>query len=418
MVKLRTRIFVIAAALLFLLFFSNDFGLIDIQKTAIVAAIGIDAGSEEGKLNVTAQIAVPDASGAGKAGNVTAENTRTVSEAMAQINRKTGWYPTLVHCRLVMLGEATAERDVFEFLNYFLRSEFVEDSCLIAVCKGTAQELFSSQSPIGELTAIAVSKVLSSEAEKTGLVCVTNLREFAKGYFSPAASGYLPLVALRKEAESGGQGGTAQGTAAQAREQGAPAVLAADILPAAASDPAAQSGGDNAADVFDASQTMLFYRGKRAAVLDAGETLAFNLTETSTDFAYGEVTIEQDGAPVTYSLKIRIRKKKVSLDFQDGKPVLTFRVRANAQIADNSRADGIVDIAKTAFVPEPVLRAAEEALRVRLDAVLKTTRESGCDLFGVRQKLHRRHPRYEREYAETVLRDCAIAYDIAFDTLQ
>ena len=56
--RLWTRVFVIAAGILLLLFLSNDFGLIDIQKTAIVAAIGIDAAEEGGNVNVTAQIAV------------------------------------------------------------------------------------------------------------------------------------------------------------------------------------------------------------------------------------------------------------------------------------------------------------------------------------------------------------------------
>lgn len=82
---------------LVLLFFSNDFGLIDIQKTAIVAAIGIDRSEEtEGRWSVTAQIAVPDAN-ANKASNVSIPSAETVGAGIAEVNRKTGWYPTLVH---------------------------------------------------------------------------------------------------------------------------------------------------------------------------------------------------------------------------------------------------------------------------------------------------------------------------------
>ena len=40
------RIFICGACALLLLFFSNDFGLIDIQETAIVIAIAIDKGEE------------------------------------------------------------------------------------------------------------------------------------------------------------------------------------------------------------------------------------------------------------------------------------------------------------------------------------------------------------------------------------
>ena len=180
--KFWTRIFIISSALLLILFFTNDFGLIDIQKTAIVTAIGIDRSSE-GAFDVTAQIALPNASGSDMASNVTVQGAQTVGDAIAELNQKTGWYPTLVHCRLILLGNAVAETDVFCALDYFLRSESVEDSCLVAVCNSTAAQTLQAKSPVEDLTANAISKVLSSEAQKTGQVCVTNLRDFAKGYF-------------------------------------------------------------------------------------------------------------------------------------------------------------------------------------------------------------------------------------------
>ena len=46
-----------------ILFFSNDFGLIDIEKTAIVTAVAIDV-ADDGEYLVTCQIAVPEATGA------------------------------------------------------------------------------------------------------------------------------------------------------------------------------------------------------------------------------------------------------------------------------------------------------------------------------------------------------------------
>ena len=148
--KFWSWVFLIAAGALVLLFFSNDFGLIDIQKTAIVAAIGIDSSEEtEGRWSITAQIAVPDAN-ANKASNVSIPSAETVGAGIAEVNRKTGWYPTLVHCRLILLGEDVAEGDVFRVLGYFLRSEFVEDSCLVAVCEGRAQEMLGASSPVGE----------------------------------------------------------------------------------------------------------------------------------------------------------------------------------------------------------------------------------------------------------------------------
>ena len=191
--KLSSKLLLLAAGALLLLFLTNNFGLIDIQKTAIVTAIGIDAG-EGGTFDVTAQIAIPDAGGANTASNVTVPGAETVGEAIAELNRKTGWFPTLVHCSLILLGERAAEEDVFRALDYFLRSEYVEDSCLVALCADTAAAALGAGSPIGELASSAIAKVLSAEAQKTGLVSVTNLRDFAKGYFAEGQSGFLPTL--------------------------------------------------------------------------------------------------------------------------------------------------------------------------------------------------------------------------------
>ena len=216
--KLWTRIFLAAAAVLLLLFFSNDFGLIDIQETAIVVALGIDTAEEGEGYDVTAQIAVPASTGSGSAGNVTVKNARTVGEAIAELNHETGWYPTLVHCKLILLGEETANENVFNVLDYFLRNDAVEDSCLVAACSGTAREVFQAQSPVNDISASAISKVLSSEAQKTGLVSVTILKNFAIGYYSEGKSGILPYVSVKSEAESQGGGSSSPTSAAAAAE--------------------------------------------------------------------------------------------------------------------------------------------------------------------------------------------------------
>ena len=469
--KFWTRLFIIAAAVLLLLFFSNDFGLIDIQKTAVVAAIGIDAAEQEGFCDVTAQIAVPDQSGSGKASNVTVKGASTVNDAITELNRKTGWYPTLVHCKLLLLGEKTTDSDVLGVLDFFLRSNFIDDSCLVAVCEGRAEDTLRAASPVGELTAVSISKVLSSTAQKTGAVSVMILRDFAKGYYSDAASGYLPFLSVKHEAQSenSSSGGQGQQTFAPAGEMPRSACAAAGISEAAAlangadvsanaapafaikgpgsiwqklfprrdplpvAVPCASGGGqggsadgqggqksgtDANADVFDASKTMLFYRGKRAAVLETEETLAFNLADTSTDLAYGNVEVTENGMPVVYCLKIKISGKKIKTDVRGGTPVLTFRIRAHAQVSDVNSSQNIVDVAQTARVPEHVLLAAEEKFAAMLGAVLDKCAQSNSDIFGVAQDLHRFHPKDYKQLKDGLLGKVRPVYDIRFETLR
>lgn len=423
--KLWARVFLAAAAVLLLLFFSNDFGLIDIRETAIVVALGIDEAEEGEGYDVTAQIAVPANAGPGSAANVTTKGVRTVSEGIAELNQVTGWYPTLVHCRLILLGEALTERNVFDVLGYFLRNEAVEDSCQVAVCAGTARETFGAGSPVNDISASAIIKVLSSEAQKTGLVSVTILKDFAVGYYSVSESGALPYITVKEEAESQG-GSAAQAAALPSLVRNKRWRPVREPLPLAA--PASAEGGESQGGksgeskgggaVFQASETMLFYRGKKAAILTPEETLAYNLAATDTDFAYGNVTAAQDGKEAVCSLQMKIGKKRRSLSFENGMPVFTFTIRAKARVADTDKAAPILNIAKTQIAEESVLRAAEQKFKEELASAAEKAARSGCDLFGIKQRLYRfRHKDYEA-FRENILSAAELRYDIRFSGLK
>lgn len=441
MSKFWQRAFVFAAAFLLLLFASNDFGLIDIQKTAIVLALGVDASAQEGLLDVTAQIGSADANGAAQASNITIEGVSTVGEAIARLNRRTGWYPTFVHCRLLLLGGKTAERDVFGILDYFLRSEYIEDSCLLALCAGRAQAALEAGAPGGELTANAIVKVFSGEAQKTGLVSAVSLREFAKGYYGAGASGRLPYLTLLQEAESGPPQGSGQGAASASASEGESFVSASGEKGSASASggalpcgalaegkkdaltPCAAGGGqgDSGAggqEVFDVSQTALFAGGKKVGMLRASETLAVNLAEISTDFAYAAVRVQEEGAEVVYQLKVRIEGKKKKLRVEGGVPVLFVRVRALAQVIDAARPAGLVEVAESAIVPAHVLRAAEEQYRAAFLSAAERAHAAGCDLFSLHEKLRRRFPRQRQALAAQLLEKARIVCDVRFDTLR
>ena len=63
-VKNTIRYYIVIIAFLVFLFFSNDFGLLDVQKTAIITAAGIDR--EGDTFIVTSQLAIPQSSSQGK----------------------------------------------------------------------------------------------------------------------------------------------------------------------------------------------------------------------------------------------------------------------------------------------------------------------------------------------------------------
>lgn len=353
------KLWIILAAIVAITFFSNDFGLVDIQKTAIILAAGIDRTADG--FSLTAQIAVPKGSDRTTGGTSSVEiegQGATVSDCISAIYAKTGWVPKLVFCDLVLLGEEAARENAFDALDFFLRNEYAPDSCLLAVCEGTAAETLKATSAIDDASSLALEKLFSDAAKKSGRVMTTTLREFAIGYYGRSASGYMPYV--RMSSQSGAQGGS--GGQSAAGGQGA-------------------AGGQSGQEmIFSAEQTAVFSQGRMTDVLTEAETFAFSLLKGN---VYGG-TLPSDGI----TLAVLRNDGSVSLAEE---PTLqaTLSVDLKVRLAGRDAPSSPENVAKDS-VTEEELAAAESALRGAIGSLWERCAQSGCDLFNLRRTLYRR----------------------------
>ena len=353
------KLWIILAAIVAITFFSNDFGLVDIQKTAIILAAGIDRTADG--FSLTAQIAVPKGSDRTTGGTSSVEiegQGATVSDCISAIYAKTGWVPKLVFCDLVLLGEEAARANAFDALDFFLRNEYAPDSCLLAVCEGTAAETLKATSAIDDASSLALEKLFSDAAKKSGRVMTTTLREFAIGYYGRSASGYMPYV--RMSSQSGAQGGSGGQNAAGG--QGA-------------------AGGQSGQEmIFSAEQTAVFSQGRMTDVLTEAETFAFSLLKGN---VYGG-TLPSDGI----TLAVLRNDGSVSLAEE---PTLqaTLSVDLKVRLAGRDAPSPLENVAKDS-VTEEELAAAESALRGAIGSLWERCAQSECDLFNLRRTLYRR----------------------------
>ena len=353
------KLWIILAAIVAITFFSNDFGLVDIQKTAIILAAGIDRTADG--FSLTAQIAVPKGSDRTTGGTSSVEiegQGATVSDCISAIYTKTGWVPKLVFCDLVLLGEEAARANAFDALDFFLRNEYAPDSCLLAVCEGTAAETLKATSAIDDASSLALEKLFSDAAKKSGRVMTTTLREFAIGYYGRSESGYMPYV--RMLSQNGAQGGSGGQNAAGG--QGA-------------------AGGQSGQEmIFSAEQTAVFSQGRMTDVLTEAETFAFSLLKGN---VYGG-TLPSDGI----TLAVLRNDGSVSLTEE---PTLqaTLSVDLKVRLAGRDAPSSLENVAKDS-VTEEELSAAESALRGAIGSLWERCAQSGCDLFNLRRTLYRR----------------------------
>lgn len=438
------RYYLILAALVTFLFFTNDFGLIDIQKTAIVMAVGIDR--EGPTFILTTQIAVPQSSDQGEQAQAVQIESRgeTIADAFNQINAKTGWYPKLVFCNLVVLGEQMIKSNVFDALDFFLRDEYMSDNCLVAACEGTAKEILNTKTPIDPMSGVAAQKVLSDHAARVGTVASNTLREFAMGYFSYSKSGYLPVLKPEKQQESSGENGGGGGGEQQQSSEGGGgekgAFLENTLLPAAegeqsalkgdrpvpaaggsggsgpsAGGQAAGGGGKEEEKVFSASETALFYDGIYAGKLDQDETFAFSIVKNKLRLA--SYTPKSDGIPYTLIVKHNLPSLKFSVD-DNSMARLKIKLKVTAGLQDTSYGQSIDELANAGKVPPKVFEAAKKDLEKKISQVFEKSRKSRCDVFNVLDRLQKFESDYFPAFREDILDRLIFSVDVTFESLR
>ena len=411
------RYYILIIVALSFLFFSNDFGLLDVQKTAIIMAAGIDKEGEE--FIITSQVAIPQDSKQGKATESVqiVSRGKTVADAFEEINAKTGWYPKLVFCRLILLGNTTTQENVFDALDYFLRDEYFSDNCYVATCEGYAKDLLNQAALVDSTSSVAIEKVLSDHAARVGTVLPTTLREFSIGYFGDSQSGFLPIVTTQPQQEktqskndqnnqngqngqsSGGQGGQGQTGQSQGSSQ------------------------SNQADqnktlekpVFSAKTTALFVRGKRVSTLTAEETFAFNAVKNTLRLA--PYTLPKDEAACT--LAIKQNSPKISLKVnENGEGRLKIQLRLTAGTLDFSKALSLNQISDAGDVPDGIFALAEQKLSAEILSVFEKTRNVECDLFGVQDLLVKRKPRALHKYKKEILKNTRAEISVRFENVR
>ena len=366
----------LGGALLFA-FFSNDFGLVDIQKTAVILAAGIDKSGEGYEL--TAQISVPKGgeTAGGTASVELSGKGETVADCLMMMYADSGWIPKFDFCSLVLLGEEAAREGAMPALNYFLHNEYMSDNCAVAVAEGSAGEMLKQTSAIDDTPSLAIHKLFSGAAEKTGAAVKNTLREFAVGTLGVSKSSFMPFIRTLPR-ESGA--GSSEGTNGKSGAEGS-----------GSSGGAAQSGAGSEKDapvLFRAEETALFREGKMTGLLSAEETLAFNLVRGKVKA--GILTVKgEDGEPVSLSIKRGGGSAKLG---DESEPRAKLSVRLKVLVSDRTEEDFMAGT-ETNVATDEDERRAEELIASYISSLWETCKVSGCDLFLFARELYRKDPK-------------------------
>lgn len=367
-------------------------------------AVGIDR--EEDTFIVTSQIAIPQSSKQGQSSEAVqlVSRGKTIGEAFEEINAKTGWYPKLVFCNLIVLGEKATQKNTFDALDFFLRDEYLSDNCFVAVCDGLAKDLLDTSALVDPSSSTAIQKVLSNHAKRVGTVLPNTLKDFSIGYFSESQSSFLPIVKKEPQQEH------IDGSQSEGKDNSTGGEQSSD-----------QGGGQNSGQkqqdkpVFSAGETALFVRGKRVGTLNSEETFA--LSAVLNPLRLASYSVEREGKTCTLTIKHNNRKLKL----QTGKEeffTLSIDLTMTAGALDFSKAQSLQEIRDTGSVPTEYFTLASKKLAGEIQTVYEKCRRVECDIFGVRERLIKYEKRRFHKHEDTAFENTRASVSVRFENIR
>lgn len=363
-----SAVYLLIFAVLAFMFFTNDFGLLDLRKTSVVIGVALDTEGDD--VVLTAQLAVPQPAenGENTKFNIVTGTGPTIASALNEINVKTGFYPKLVFCKLIVIGESCFDRDLKTLLDYFFRNEYTGLTLSVAACEGKASELIAQQFPCGNSATDVIDKLLSDEARASGNVSTTTVKVLGEKLFSPSECAYMPYLEngiLEEEGggEDGGSGGESGGS----------------------------GGGGGGSQQCEESELVcdkcaVFSEGVCKGVLSKDQTFALNLLYGDVRHAFMESGESGEG----HVLGLRDCKGDVVFKVEGDSAMLELKFAATVKIQDDERGFSPEKV-KEGGVKDEILRTGEDTVCALFESLFNEIKSLGCDVFGLRTKLYKNY---------------------------
>lgn len=391
----RAKIFLIVCAVFLVFFFSNDFGLIDIEKTAIITAVAVDFG-EQMEYEVTAQIAVPEVS------SVSSENAKThiigmgetVGSAIKNIGDISGWFPNLSFCNLIILGGQMAEDNVMQVLDYFTKTLRIQDSALVVLAEKKASELITMSTPLDNISSFALQKILLKNLGHDQDCATIDIKSFSVGYYSRHGSAVMPFI---KTLEENASPESSDGSSSGSSGMGA---LGSSSSGSAGSDSGLDGKGKT---LFDARYTALFKNGKIVGELDPSLTFMLNTLTKKVESSTFEVTDVPWGMEnKNFLITIDRATPKINLYADKNQVKLAVSLDIYCKVTDQNTDSSENAYTKNLPLPLSVKERATEMMTSGLNQLIETLKNTECDFLDLKSKLYRYNNARYSQYKDSL----------------
>lgn len=391
---LKPRIFIILFCLLILMFLSNDFGIIDIEKTAIVTAVAIDTDGDN--YDVSVQISVPEATDSNTENQkaLLSGKGKTVGGAIKDIGNVSGWFPKLAFCNLIILGNGFKDSNVIETLDYFAKTLRIQDSAVVCFAEKTAKETIDTASPLDNISSFAIQKILLKDTGLDRDIAVSDIRKFSIGFYQRNSSSFMPIIKTLPQTGGGNDNGSTGGdekTGSQSDSQ----------------------FGNKGESLYDLTNTALFRDGRMVGILDTPLTFTFNMLRTNVTESLLHLE-NADGDGANYSLTILRNTPKIRFEFGNDECKINVSLDVYCKVSDVRKTGTDSTYANNHELSDSVKQKAEAVVSERIKTLFDVAKTTKCDFLGLDELVFKYHHKKYDEFKDRLYLNSDLSVNVNF----
>ncbi len=173
------RIVLLVFFILILVSFSGCYDYREINDTAMVAGISIDAG-KDAAYEVSVEVIQPaDSETSTPKAKVLKESGNSVEDCLKRLVNAATKELQFSHCKLILFSEAVAIQGISDLVDYFLRDPEYRSDLFLAVVSGSqASEMLSTGEKESRISSYDYAAVIENSYTETGSVVPTKLYQF------------------------------------------------------------------------------------------------------------------------------------------------------------------------------------------------------------------------------------------------
>ncbi|MGE5593250.1 MAG: Ger(x)C family spore germination protein [Betaproteobacteria bacterium] len=339
----------------------------EIETVGFVLAAGVDEAQEEGKIQLTVQMAKPFAIGGGEGPSgttgekpfwVVSSTGHTVFEAVRNLLSQSPRRPFWAHNRFIVIGEELARKGIRDVLDLFCRDGESRLRVWMVVAEGAkASDLLQTEFELERMPAEGAMGLLQSAREGLSTVGEDMLNDFLQRL---EGEGIDP-IATRAEIVSRPQEFDIRGELKRETIGGSLRLTGAAV----------------------------FKDDRLVGWLNKPETRGFNWVVGRVQS--GIIVIENPREEGKFiGLEILRAKGDFKPEVRSGKVTVTVKIEAEANVGD---VQGFVDLLESRGVWASMERRMATAIENEVMAAVAKAQELGSDIFGFGAELSRRDPK-------------------------